>query len=276
MLYDGEMTKAVGNKDKPITWKGYLGIVAGGTPSIYSGFEEVADMGERFLCYRMRPYDEKHAAKVALSRKTYGRDLDRKISDAFGQYIREKVQGVKTIPELSDEQMDKIIDIAMISERVRAVTKIDKYSKETERITVPAMPMRTSLQFASIAKALMIMHGRELNEQDMRTIEWIGISLANEEKRESLRVLSKYESTVSTSTVADHLGLDTRVVRSVLQNLASTGIVQRSGDSNSLKWKIDDRYVETMRRIFGTSDTEKIREAREIAEEEKDLEDEIF
>jgi predicted ArsR family transcriptional regulator len=81
---------------------------------------------------------------------------------------------------------------------------------------------------------------------------------------------------VSTSTVADHLGLDTRVVRSVLQNLASTGIVQRSGDSNSLKWKIDDRYIETMRRIFGTSDTEKIREAREIAEEEKDLEDEIF
>ena len=36
MIYDGEMVKFSGTSDKAIVWKGYLGIIAGSTPSIYA------------------------------------------------------------------------------------------------------------------------------------------------------------------------------------------------------------------------------------------------
>jgi hypothetical protein len=39
--------------------------------------------------------------------------------------------------------------------------------------------------------------------------------------------------------VADNIGLNTGVVRGVLQNLASTKIIQRSADGSGHKWKIE-------------------------------------
>ena len=72
MVYDGEMTKFSGLSSEPITWSGSIGILAGSTPSIYTHFEEVADMGERFIYYRMRPYDIEKATRRSLSREIYG------------------------------------------------------------------------------------------------------------------------------------------------------------------------------------------------------------
>ncbi len=80
MLYDGEMVKYSGNKDKPIMWKGYLGVIAGSTPSIYSHFEEVSDMGERFIYYRMKDYDPENATRLSMKRTLYGKELDEKLS----------------------------------------------------------------------------------------------------------------------------------------------------------------------------------------------------
>ena len=79
MLYDGEMIKYSGNSAKPIEWRGHLGVIAGSTPSLYRNFEEVADMGERFIYYRMKEYDGHKATKLALERKIFGKELDEKL-----------------------------------------------------------------------------------------------------------------------------------------------------------------------------------------------------
>lgn len=248
MLYDGEMIKIVGNRPEPLKWKGYLGVLSGGTPSIYSSFEEVADMGERFLCYRMKHYDERSATRMALSRKIFGRELDEKLSSMYAEYIKDIVMGRSSedIPELTPEQMEKIIEISIFAERLRTVNKIDRFTKDIERIPTVAFPMRTALQLSYIARALSLM-----GVLDMKVIEWIGFSLANEEKREVLTLLSRYKDEVTTQNLADKIGLDTRIVRSVLQNLASTGIVVRSGDGHSLLWSIHDAYKERVASIVG-------------------------
>ncbi len=66
MIYDGEMTKHAGNLPEPLKWEGYVGILAGSTPSIYVNFEEVADMGERFIYYRMKPFNAVKATNVVF------------------------------------------------------------------------------------------------------------------------------------------------------------------------------------------------------------------
>lgn len=272
MLYDGEMSKQVGNKDKAIHWEGYIGVIAGSTPSIYAHMEDVADMGERFMYFRMKPYDERKATKIALSRKSFGRKLDEELAELYGDYIKEKVQGApREGVELTEEEIEHIIDIAVLAERMRTVNKIDRFTKEIERIPTPAMPMRTALQITNFAKALKIMRGGLLSETDIDILYWLGFSLANEEKREVIKILCRSAYPMSAQTIADQIGLNTGVIKSVLQNLASTKVVERTGDGSGLTWSINDKKtLQIFERMFGKDKVE-IEERELTGEEDADV-----
>lgn len=307
MVYDGEMVKMAGNQVKPITWKGYVGIVAGSTPSIYGHFEEVADMGERFIYYRMKPYSPEKATRLSMKRKLYGKALDDKLASMYGEYIKEVVLLEKKRREetiggkkwneepgeepkkwenggetgrgsegLSDEVDERILKVAMFAEKVRTVAHSDRFEKVIDRIPVPAMPMRVALQLTSIAKALVLMRrseGKGLGEGDMRMIDWCGYSLANEEKRACLGVLGRVEFDVSVSTqmIADKIGLDTTVIKVILQNMSATGVLVRTG-GNGLSWRIKDKEDwELVRRIENIKDVDKYVDRDITAEEEGDM-----
>jgi len=244
MIYDGEMTKFSGNRREPLKWQGYLGVVAGSTPTIYSHFEEVSDMGERFIYYRMKEYDEHKATHLALSRKTFGKELDDTLSDLYGSYIKEVVTNAPETPmELSEEIKERIIEVSTFAERIRTVAQVDKFTRDITRIPVSAFPMRVALQLTTIAKALMVIRrhetgNAELLEEDLSVLDWCAYSLANEEKRAVLKVLASvdFEHALNTATIADRIGLSTVITGNILQNLASTGVLKRTGSSNSHFW----------------------------------------
>lgn len=277
MIYDGEMTKMAGNQAKPLHWKGYLGVLAGSTPSIYSSFEEVADMGERFIYYRMKPYDALKAATVSIRRKVFGKKLDDTLSELYGNYVQSAVKKHVDSGEevtLPDEVEQRILAIALFAEKVRTVAHMDWRNEIINKIPVSAMPMRVALQLIALAKGLYVMRrheGKELEERDMHMLDWCGYSLANEEKRACLSILARtdYESYVSTQIIADKIGLDTQVVRSVLQNMSATGVLVRGADGGTLSWKIASRNDwELVRRIEDIKDTEKY-DDRLITQEEE-------
>lgn len=283
MIYDGEMVKFSGTSDKSIKWKGYLGVLAGSTPSIYGHFEEVADMGERFVYYRMKDYDPEKATRLAMSRKVYGKDLDEKLSTLYGEYIKETVLGYdgKDII-LPQNLLDRILQISMFAEKVRTVAHTDFY-KVIDRIPVSAMPMRVALQLISIAKGLYIMRGGDISENDLSIIDWCGYSLANEEKRACLKVLGgvAYNTYITTQNIADKIGLATTVVGTILQNLSATGILIRTGSDTGLMWTIrHESHWNIVRRVEKIDIIEEIQH-RKVTEEEgtddlKELADQEF
>lgn len=247
MLYDGEMTKFSGTSVEPITWKGYLGIIAGSTPTIYSHFEEVADMGERFIYYRMKDYSPEKATRIAMKRKLYGKELDEKLATLYADYIKEVVQTSSPDPiELSEEVQERILAIAQFAERIRTPIHMDWKRTTIDRIPVSAMPMRVALQLTSIAKGLLTIrkfedpNSKDLIERDLEIIDHCGWSLANEEKRSALKVLGsvQYGDYTRTQVIADKVGLATAVVGNILQNLASVGVLDRSGTDQGLSWRI--------------------------------------
>lgn len=284
MIYDGEMTKLSGTSDKSIKWRGYLGILAGSTPSIYTHFEEVADMGERFVYYRMKDYDPEKATRLAMSRKIYGKELDTKLADLYGDYIKEVVTGYNREEIVLPQRIvDRILQISMFAEKVRTVAHTDFY-KTIDRIPVSAMPMRVALQLISIAKGLYIMRNGDLSDNDLNIIDWCGYSLANEEKRACLKVFTgyPYNSYMTTQTMADRLGLSTSVVNTILQNLSAVGILNRSGSDGKLNWSIKHySHWEIIRRVEKIDTVEKVVIEREMTkdEESKDIKllaDELF
>lgn len=247
MIYDGEMIKHVGNKDKSIVWKGYLGIIAGSTPSIYSHFEEVSDMGERFIYYRMKDYNAEKATRLSMQRKMYGKDLDDKLSNLYAEYLKEVVTSHNDEPiALSEVAQERILSIAMFAENIRTPIHTDFKERIIDKIPVPAMPMRVALQLTAIAKGLAVLRKYEtgyaiLTDEDYAMIDWCGYSLANEEKRACLKVLATLPLSgwMTTQNVADDIGLSTGITKLILQNLASVKVVKRGGGLDALTWKID-------------------------------------
>jgi hypothetical protein len=243
MLYDGEMTKIVGNQKTPLHWEGYLGVIGASTPTIYSHFEEVSDMGERFIYYRMKETNPVKATKLALNRKLFGKSLDKELSLYYEEYIKDVVMNANVSNiVISEEVENRIIGISILAEKIRTTSHLDFRSQEISRIITPALPMRVALQLFTLAKSLQIMRGRDLDEKDMAIIDWVGYSLANEEKRACLRVLVALDfgENLSTQKIADNIGLNTNVIGIVLQNLSAVGVLKRTGSSGSLFWEIAD------------------------------------
>jgi hypothetical protein len=268
MLYDGEMIKSVGTMSTPLRWKGHLGIIAGSTPTIYQHMEEVSDMGERFMYWRMHDYNEREATKTAMRRTLQGSALDDVLGDIYGRYIKEVVQSGKKIA-LTESEMDRIIDIAVLAEKIRTNVKRDRYSKVVEHIPSPAFPMRTALQLKNVAEALAMMYGDGLGEKGMQVIRWMGWSLANEEKRRCLTFLAGQAHTVKTSTVADVIGLDTNVTKSILQAMATVGLLQRDADGGEHTWKIRDTADKdlVLKTLENKVDAEVLQERDQVADD---------
>lgn len=276
MLFDGEMTKHSGNQTKPLSWKGYLGVVAGSTPSIYSVFEDYADLGERFIYYRMKEFDAGKATALALSRTLYGRELNELLADKYGTFIKEVVMAyADELPDLTvtDTVNERIITIARFAETTRTAVHKD-WQGTVDRLPVPAYPMRVALQLVAITKSLMLIKhhetgSTELDEEELSIIDWIGYSLANEEKRACLKVLAHGDINISISTqaIADELGLDTKVVQQYLQNLSAVGILKRSA-MGSLTWQFKNEHDYCLvRRIEGIQDVMQVEE-REVSHDE--------
>lgn len=280
MIYDGEMTKFSGNSSKPISWKGSLGVIAGSTPSIYQHFEEVADMGERFIYYRMKEFDPYKATHLALNRKYFGKDLDDKLSGLYEQYIKQVVKSYDDEDiELSEEVNNRIIEVSMFAEKVRTVAHKDRFNGNTiDRIPVSAMPMRVALQLVSIAKALSIIQKYEtgknnLSESNLSILDWCGYSLANEEKRGVLKVIASvdFSKTTTTSTIADMIGLSTSVTGTILQNLSAVGVLTRTGDGSNLYWAFkNEKDYNIVRRIEHITNIVALENRHSLVEETTD------
>jgi len=278
MIYDGEMTKFSGTSGEPLHWgPGSLGVLAGSTPSIYGHFEEVSDMGERFIYYRMKDYDAEKATRLAMNRKVFGKELDKELSGTFSEYIKDTVKGYTGGEIILPEHVrEHIIKIALFAERARTTISMDFQKKNVIRIPVPAFPMRISLQLEALAKGLYIMSGGMITTEDIAILDRCAYSLTNEEKRGALRALasSKGGASVQTSKIADLIGLSTDVTRNILQNLAAVGVIDRSGSGGDLTWsfkrEVDREFVV---RVEGL--TEVVHERRDVSNEETDEIEEI-
>jgi hypothetical protein len=271
MIFDGYMTKHTGTKGV-LQWRGRMGVLAGCTPSIYRHFDEVADMGERFLYYRLKTNDPHKATELVLNRMIFGAKLDDNLSDAYNSYMRAVggwvIENKKNI-DISDDIKAHILKIAMFAEQVRTPVHVDKYSGKITDIPVSAMPMRTALQLKSVAKGLIAMNMYEGSEViDVKKIlDWVAFSLADENKRKTLEVFSALDwdggQTVTSQQVADYIGLETSVATTLLVRLMASKVIQRISGSGAHKYRMYNKeYHDILCRVIENRDIE-IPEERE-------------
>lgn len=246
-IYDGYLVKHTGNS-LPIEWSGRLGILAASTSSIYKHFEDMADMGERFLYYRMKPFDKDKALSTAMTRRFSGKALDAAIGELYHDYLVDVASTVTTIPTMHEEDKDAITAMAKIASVIRTPVSVDRYSGLVDRIPESEMPMRTALQLRTLATGMMIMNMREygtsrLTDANLRALEWCAFSLANDERRATLKTLASYAQGASASAVGQKMHLPTKTAERSLEQLHALGLVTLTRGGGADLWRLVDETL---------------------------------
>lgn len=258
MIYDGRMTKASGKSGgEGITWQGHCGFIAGSTPSIYRFFAEVADMGERFINYRMKDMDEDKAVDFVMRSGLSSKQMDEKIMLIYGQYQSALMPKIKdTQIPIDEATQHAIIEIAKAGTKLRTPVVTDDREHFVSEFVVPEMPFRVMKQLTNIAKSFMVMHYAETGEtvlpDDLRTaIEWCGYSLADDKRRSYFKAvigLNKQGLKATARNISAYTGLHHTAVERGMSILSAIKVVKMNeaeeGKNQTRTWSVADYRLE--------------------------------
>lgn len=262
LIYDGRMTKGTG-KGTMIKWQGHAGLLAGSTPSYYRMVAEVADMGERLICYRMKDMDIPKAMKFINSHSYSAKELDAKLTDIYTRYL------ATLMPLIANEHIpvdaktaERIEEISIAATRLRTPVITDEREHFVSEFVVPEMPFRVHKQLMNLAKAHMLVHHAETGEKELpeyliQSLEWVGYSIADDKRRayfKAIIALGDQGIQVTSRNISAHTGLHHTAVERGLSILSAIGVVKMNvvtqGTTERKVWEVaDERLRKIVRRI---------------------------
>ena len=243
LVYDGEYTRHFGNRE-PYTWKGHLGLIAGATPSIYRRMEEVADMGERFIYYRMKEYDAEKAMDFVKKNTLSSKEIDEKIATIYKDYVTSIMVG-RTEVEVDESTNNILAEVTPLVTQLRTPVHIDQRWGYVDEIPIREVPFRVFKQLKTIAKSLTLMQyhedgSRVLSDDKVKALKWCAYSLGNEERRKTLEAVVGCDCTISAHDIAVYLGFETTIADRYISQLTAIGVLTMIGskESNGEKYKV--------------------------------------
>ena len=250
MIYDGRMSKSSGNKKDDMVWQGYMGMIAGSTPSIYRYFNEVADMGERFISYRMKNFDKDKALDFIDQNPYKSKELDEKLCAVFDEFIKGAVAGkTDDLLELDGEVVDEIKKVASHCTHLRTPLHMDERTGLVDEFPEPEMPMRVMKQLRPLAIGLQVVRGEKLTPATMEPVLWVAYSLANDKRRAYLRTavgLEYYGKEITSRSVSAVTGLHSDIVKRGMDQLQVLGIIELKDEDahGQKKWRLKHRGLQ--------------------------------
>ena len=255
MLYDGHFTKGSGSKKEAIEWKGYLGMIAGSTPSIYRYFNEVADMGERFISYRMKPIDVHKAVEFVSAHAHTSTSLNEQIGHLIEEFLPPLLQSLPAEqyrPKLHPDTIDSIRETAEYCTLLRTPIHLDERTGLVDEFPEPEMPFRVMKQLTYLALGMQCLApdpSAPLPQEMKDALEWTAYSLANDKRRAYVRAVSALEfqgKKITTRSVSALTGLHTEIVTRGMAQLQALGILTLSDDGTHKEWTMSNRGVYTL------------------------------
>ena len=243
MLYDGHFSKSSGNRSEPIVWSGYLGMISGSTPSIYRYFNEVADMGERFISYRMKPININKAVDFVNEHPTTSKDLNTKMADLIGEYIRPLLQSTAQgqMPTPHPHTLKAIKEASKHFTLLRTPIHVDERSGLVDEFPEPEMPFRVMKQLNYLAVGMHCLQddpSAPLSPELIEGLEWTAYSLANDKRRAYVRAIVALDhqgQKISTRNVSASTGLHNDIVTKGLAQLQALKIIALSHEEDGRK-----------------------------------------
>lgn len=224
-------------------WEGYLGMLSGSTPSIYRFFGEVADMGERFVSYRMKPFDKDKALDFIIQNPHKSRELDELVGGVLREYMQQVLQmeGGELL-ELDAPVVEVVKQYASHCTLLRTPVHVNERTRHVDEFPEPEMPLRVMKQLQPIAIALQLVRGQKLTVDTVEPVLWVAYSLANDKRRAYLRAavgLWKSGKRITKRTLSAVTGLHNTEVEYGVAALQALDVLRlRDHEGGSKEWVI--------------------------------------
>jgi hypothetical protein len=227
--YDGEAAKAFGTGETR-TYRSRFGMLAAVTPVVDKYWSVSAQLGERFLRFRL-PSDHREAkARVALRNTNEEAAMRQDLSLAAMSVLGQQPEGV-TVTEAREEQM---ISLAEFVSRARSEVSRDERGV-IEYVPAPEVPTRVAKALKKLGIGISMARGvTTLDDHAYRILQRVALGTIPSMRARLLEVLWKRrEVPRKTADVGEAAEIPTETAKTWLDDLRLLGIAQRGGDQHS-------------------------------------------
>jgi hypothetical protein len=251
--YDGHVVRDIAspNGDR-LEWSGRLTVVACVT-SIIDRYAAHADqLGPRWIYIRIPERSVK--AKREAAKQARRKDLEE-----HRKYARDAVAALLVglpdeLPDLPDAAWEEIENAALVTAWGRGAVPRNGYGRrEIEGVPVVEEPMRLVQQLGSLARGVLALG---LSEEAAAAIaRRVAIDSMPEARRAVLQVLATGE-VLNTSSSARQAGIDRKVARMALEDLAAIGVAENDrqdeddGHEGAVNWRLKGEAGEIIAGVF--------------------------
>lgn len=246
-IYDGSFKKETGN-NVTVDWKGYVGIIAGGTIASQRKMRQFSEQGERFINYILTAPDSKLMTRKAIKNQKKLGELEGHLQDVVADFVKSKVGDDKHYDleelEISDEIVEEMISVADFCTMARSPVLMNRQKPDkVEFVGDREQPSRVAMMFTNIAQALMILSDqKKLSDENAEIIYKSAMDSVPVERRLVLKLLGQYKS-ATTKNLAIRLNYPTEPVRSWCNQLNALKMINRLNTSGTSDlWELKPEY----------------------------------
>jgi hypothetical protein len=228
-VYDGQVTRDLGNAPVPLRWSGRLTLLAACTPAIDNYASHADQLGPRWLYYRLAAAST--TAKRATSRKARQRagqlaSSRRQAAELTGRLVGAAHRTVGGV-QLSAAAAEHLDDLAIVCCYGRAVVPRNAYGRrEIEGLAIVEEPPRLVAQLVLLARGLLALGLAE--PAAVALCRRAALDSMPAVRRGLLQVLADADE-VTVSEAARRVGCHRHVARLALEELAAIGLAACPG-----------------------------------------------
>jgi hypothetical protein len=239
-VYDGAWTRHLGSDGgRTLSWSGKIGLLFGATGVIDSHYGVIGAMGDRFLLSRLAPTGAGQFGRALEHTGINAQRMRNELAEAVAKLFAGRRPEPRPIAAEEVRKIDRIISLVV---RLRGAIERDRHSREIEAIYGAEGTARIGLALERLLAGLdTIGVSREIA---LKVVEAVAMDSVPPLRRQAYEYLDRecdlqgVHQAVTTSDLAQALGLPTNTVRRALEDLAAYGMVRRQpgGAGKSDEW----------------------------------------
>jgi hypothetical protein len=255
-LFDGSWTRLLGTDGgRRLHSEGRVGLLAGATTVLDQHHAVMAQLGERFLTYRLAIEDASAQGRSSLAHHGQERTMRQELSEAVAGLFAGL--DYTNPPPLTVVDTDRLVSLAELVARARSPVVRDSYRREIELVPDSEAPGRIIGALARLLTGLRMIGCNETTAWQV-TVK-TGLDSMPATRRQTLELLLSQEHKTTTD-LATALGLPNPTAHRVLEDLAAHNVITREsqGQGKADLWWINPRTVELYRNATSSEMSEDV------------------
>jgi uncharacterized membrane protein len=223
-LYDGSWTRLVGvDGGRRLHWEGHFGLLAGATAVLDQHHGAMAQLGERFLLYRITVDDAYAQARSSLAHHGRERNMRRQLSEAVAGLFAGL--DLSQPPLMTETDTERLIALSTLVARARSPVVRDSYRREIELVPDSEAPGRIVGGLGRLLTGLRLIgvHASEAWRLTVKT----GLDSMPATRLRALEYLLTRDNLATTTDVATALDLPNPTIHRTLEDLAAHRLLRR-------------------------------------------------